>query len=206
MPGLSLHIWKWGVTRPLTPCGLRAGCVVQLSPHTLQIKEGEFHCPFVGASRSRADVQRRPEKQNQMRRRFTLAGSACFCHIHTLVSRSCPGSFRGRYTRKGDFPGGSLGKESACHAGEARDSDSTPGSQRFPGEGHGNALQCSGQENTMDRGPGGRQCRGRPEPAMTEVTERTCIIQGREKSASFFPAVLGTGPLSSERSSRRGRN
>ena len=144
MPGLSLHIWKWGVTRPLTPCGLRAGCVVQLSPHTLQIKEGEFHCPFVGASRSRADVQRRPEKQNQMRRRFTLAGSACFCHIHTLVSRSCPGSFRGRYTRKGDFPGGSLGKESACHAGEARDSDSTPGSQRFPGEGHGNALQCSG--------------------------------------------------------------
>ena len=141
-----------------------------------------------------------------MRRCFTLAASAGFCHIHTLVSRSCPDSFRGHYTRKGYFPGGSLGKESACHEGEARDSDSTPGSQGSPGGVHGNALPCSCQENAMDRGPGGPQCRGCPEPAMTEVTERTCIIQGRGKSASCFPAVLGTGPLSSERSSRRGRN
>ena len=36
------------------------------------------------------------------------------------------------------FPGGSVGKESACNAG---DPGSTPGSGRSPGEGDGNPLQ-----------------------------------------------------------------
>ena len=35
------------------------------------------------------------------------------------------------------FPGGSDGKESACNVG---DSDSTPGSGRFPRVGYGNPL------------------------------------------------------------------
>ena len=39
-----------------------------------------------------------------------------------------------------DFPGGSDGKESACNA---RDPGSIPGSERSPGEGHSNPLQCS---------------------------------------------------------------
>ena len=34
-------------------------------------------------------------------------------------------------------PGGSVGKESACNAGDA---GSIPGSRRSPGEGNGNAL------------------------------------------------------------------
>ena len=46
-------------------------------------------------------------------------------------------------------PGGSLGKESACNAG---DLGSVPGSGRSPGGGHGNPLQCSCLENPMDRG------------------------------------------------------
>ena len=47
------------------------------------------------------------------------------------------------------FPGGSHGKESACNAG---DLGLIPGSGRSPGGGHGNPLQYSCLENTMDRG------------------------------------------------------
>ena len=43
--------------------------------------------------------------------------------------------------------GGPAGKESACNAG---DLGSVPGLGRSPGEGHGNPLQCSGLENSMD--------------------------------------------------------
>ena len=47
------------------------------------------------------------------------------------------------------FPGGSDGKESASNAG---DLGSIPGLGRSPEGGHGNALQYSGLENSMDRG------------------------------------------------------
>ena len=46
------------------------------------------------------------------------------------------------------FPQSSVGKESACNAG---DSGSIPGSGRSPGEGNGNPLQYSCLENLMDR-------------------------------------------------------
>ena len=48
-----------------------------------------------------------------------------------------------------DFPGGSVGKESAFSAG---DPDSVPGSGRSPGEGNGKPLQNSCLENLMNRG------------------------------------------------------
>ena len=48
-----------------------------------------------------------------------------------------------------DLPGGSDGKESACHAG---DSGSILGSGRSPGEGNSYPLQYSCLENSMDRG------------------------------------------------------
>ena len=47
------------------------------------------------------------------------------------------------------FPGGSAGKESACSTG---DPALIPGSGRSPGGGHGNPLQYSCLENSMDRG------------------------------------------------------
>ena len=47
------------------------------------------------------------------------------------------------------FPCSSVGKESACNAG---DLGSIPGLERSPGEGNGNPLQYSGRENPMDRG------------------------------------------------------
>ena len=47
------------------------------------------------------------------------------------------------------FPRSSVGKESACNAG---DLGSIPGSRRSPGEGNRNPLQYSCLENSMDRG------------------------------------------------------
>ena len=48
--------------------------------------------------------------------------------------------------------GGSVGKESACEAGDARDANLILGSGRSLGERHGNPLQYSCLENPMDRG------------------------------------------------------
>ena len=47
------------------------------------------------------------------------------------------------------FPHSSIGKESACNAG---DPGSIPGSGKSPGEGNGNLLQYSCLENPTDRG------------------------------------------------------
>ena len=50
--------------------------------------------------------------------------------------------------KKGGFPGCSVGEESACNAGHAKDSSLIPGEERSPGEGgHGNSLQYSCLEN-----------------------------------------------------------
>ena len=48
-----------------------------------------------------------------------------------------------------DFPHSSVGRESACDAG---DPGLIPGSGRSSGEGNGNPLQYSCLENPMDRG------------------------------------------------------
>ena len=64
-----------------------------------------------------------------------------------------------------DFPGGSVGKESACNAG---DLDSTPGSGRSPAEGNGNPLQYSYLENPMDRGALWATVQGIAQSDMTE--------------------------------------
>ena len=50
------------------------------------------------------------------------------------------------------FPGGPVGKEPACNAGDAEDMGSTPGLGRSPGGRHNNPLQFSCLENPMDRG------------------------------------------------------
>jgi len=47
------------------------------------------------------------------------------------------------------FPHSSVGKESACNAG---DPGLIPGLGRYPREGNGNPLQCSCLENPMDKG------------------------------------------------------
>ena len=44
------------------------------------------------------------------------------------------------------------GKESACKSGASGDTSSIPRSGRSPGGGHGNPLQYSYKQNSMDRG------------------------------------------------------
>ena len=45
-------------------------------------------------------------------------------------------------------PGGSVGKESTCNAGDTGDEVSIPRSERSPGEAHGNPLQYFCLENS----------------------------------------------------------
>ena len=51
----------------------------------------------------------------------------------------------------GDFTGGLDGNQSTCDAG---DPGLIPGSERYPGEGSSNPLQCSCLKNSMEE-PGG---------------------------------------------------
>ena len=50
------------------------------------------------------------------------------------------------------FPVGAVVKNPHANAGDARDMDLIPGLGRSPGGGHGNPLQYSCLENSMDRG------------------------------------------------------
>ena len=50
------------------------------------------------------------------------------------------------------FPGGSVGKESSCNAGDTGDAGSIPESGRSPGGGYGNPLQYSCLGIPKDRG------------------------------------------------------
>ena len=50
------------------------------------------------------------------------------------------------------FPGVLVVKNPPANAGDLRDIGSIPGSQRSPGGGHENPLQCLFLENLMDRG------------------------------------------------------
>ena len=50
------------------------------------------------------------------------------------------------------FPDGSVGKESACNAGDTEDMGSIPELGRFPGAGNDNPLQYSCLGNPTDRG------------------------------------------------------
>ena len=50
------------------------------------------------------------------------------------------------------LPGGSVDKEPACNAGDARNMGLIPGLGRSPGGGHSNLLQYSCLENPTDRG------------------------------------------------------
>ena len=77
------------------------------------------------------------------------------------------------------FPSSSVGKESACNAG---DPDSIPGSGRSSGEGNGNSLQYS----CLDRGPGGLQSMGSQRVGHDCVTFTfTFIIQDVKKTVQI---------------------
>ena len=70
------------------------------------------------------------------------------------------------------FPGGSLGKESSCNAGDIGDMCSISGSGRSPGGGHGNPLQYSCLNNPTDIGAWQPTDHGVAELDTTEATEQ----------------------------------
>ena len=71
------------------------------------------------------------------------------------------------------FPGGSVGKESACNAA---DLGSIPGSGRSPGGGHSNPLQYSFLENPHgQRSLAGYSPQGHKESDTTEQFKHTTI-------------------------------
>ena len=51
----------------------------------------------------------------------------------TSTCLALPGGFRDLYPMVQDFPGGSVGKESSCNAGDAGVADLIPGMGRSPG-------------------------------------------------------------------------
>ena len=95
-----------------------------------------------------------------------------------------------------DFPGGSVGKESAYNVG---DLGLIPGLGRSPGEGNGNPLQYSYLENFMDRGTWRATLLGVSELDVTEwptYTHRPKWII-RHNPCGNQPRLIVT-PLSSE--------
>ena len=87
------------------------------------------------------------------------------------------------------FPGGSDGKESACHVG---DLGSIHGSGRSPGGGLGNPLQYSCLEHPLDRGAWWAVAHGVPRVGETEEQaehgSRSSRFGGRrEAPAPFHP-------------------
>ena len=73
-------------------------------------------------------------------------------HIHTLA---CHFPFCSYYFVTMGFPGGSIGKEHNCNAGDTTDTGSILGLGRSPEEEHGSPLHYSCLENPLTEEPGG---------------------------------------------------
>ena len=68
-------------------------------------------------------------------------------------------------------------KNTPANAGDIRDAGEIPGSERAPGGGHGNPLQYTHLENSIDRGAWRATVHSVTESDTTEVTQHTRILQ-----------------------------
>ena len=102
-----------------------------------------------------------------------------------------------------DFPGGSVGKEPACNAGDIGVAGLIPRSGKAPGGGHGNRLQYSCLENPMDRGAQWAMVHGVTESWawLRQLSKHTCrltLLVSRLSCSVLFDSVT-----SHRRSQRR---
>ena len=84
--------------------------------------------------------------------RGRLAGPGSATWMGKRGSRGSIWAHRFKDTDSGALPGFPEVKNPPASAGDARDVGSAPGLRRSPGEGHGNPLQYSCLESSMDRG------------------------------------------------------
>ena len=75
-------------------------------------------------------------------------------HTFSMWSSLCAQATK-EYTCAWGFPGGTSGKEATCQCGRQKRYVFDPELERSPGGGHGNSLQYSCLENSMDRGAWG---------------------------------------------------
>ena len=93
--------------------------------------------------------------------------------------------FLGSLSQDLGFPGGPVGKESTCNAG---DPGLIPGSGRSPGEEDGNPLQYSCLENPMYRGA---QLATVQAKSWTQLSTKFSLLSQNLKSALESCGVLG---------------
>ena len=82
--------------------------------------------------------------------------------------------------RTGGFPGGSAVKNPPVMQKIQVAPGSIPGSERFPGGGHGNPLQYSCLENPMDRGAWRATVYSVAESNTTEATKYMCTKRAED--------------------------
>ena len=75
-----------------------------------------------------------------------------FIKQHTWGTKALDAEYLADVNIIRSIPGGSVVNNPPANAGDTRDLGSIPGSGRFPGVGHGNPLQYSCLENSIDRG------------------------------------------------------
>ena len=75
------------------------------------------------------------------------------------------------------FPDGSVGKESACRAGDTGDVGSIPGSGRSPGGGNGNSYWNYCLKKSLDRGAWGRGGYDKASNTTEELSTPTICIR-----------------------------
>ena len=84
------------------------------------------------------------------------------------------------------FPGGSVGKESTCYAGDRGNAVLILGLGRSPERRHGNPLQHSCLKNPMDRGAWQTMVHRITESDVTEETEHMHILFIAKNTPNFL--------------------